>query len=81
VSARRTAVDDRRSSIPVQEDRHDARSTIRRAGAALAVGAMASMAVAGSAHATLDTEVHMCTELSPNGSTWTQIGCKTYELF
>ena len=26
------------------------------------------------------TEVHVCTELSPNGSTWTQIGCATYEL-
>ncbi len=26
-------------------------------------------------------EVHVCTELSPNGSTWTQIGCKTYEVF
>ena len=28
-----------------------------------------------------DLEVHVCTELSPNGSTWTQIGCKTYEVF
>jgi len=25
--------------------------------------------------------VHVCTELSPNGSTWTQIGCATYELY
>ena len=27
------------------------------------------------------TEVHVCTELSPNGSTWTQIGCATNELY